>query len=185
MVEDDMGFCDAVDDSLGPKRRRYSHLENARPQESQSFEKALKDENDKAISFYETGEVADSRVELVEANKSIALDKSPNSITISYESKSRKDTAAAFRKAYDFLAQHWGYKSVDHMIAIAHTEILAKAIADPIKFAPSALKAIPQIQEKIHPQEKVTAKERVPSGGKSEIVKRINEHYGNSPRGST
>lgn len=146
------------------------------------FEAALKAENDKAISFYENGEVAESRAELVETNKNIALDKSPNSITVTYESRSRKDIAQAHRLLYDFLAQHWGYKSADHMIAVAHTEILAKAIADPIKFAPSALKAIPQIQEKIHPQEKVTAKETIPGGSKSEILERIQSHYNHQPK---
>lgn len=170
MVEDD------------PKNRRHKNTEKARPQESQSFEKALKDENDKAISFYEKGEVAESRADLVEINKDIALDKSPNSMTITYESKSRKDVAAQKRAIADFLAQHWGYKTAEHMMMVARIEIIAKSIADPIKFAPSALKAIAQLQEEIYPQEKVTAKETIPSGGKSEIVKRINEHYGNSPQ---
>lgn len=183
MVDDSKGFCATVEGSFGPKRcetqRKNSHQEKVLTHETQGV---IEDENDKAISFYEKGEVADSRSDLVEANKNIASDRSPNSLTITYEAKSRKDTAAAFRKAYDFLAQHWGYKSADHMIAVAHTEILAKAIADPLKFGPSALKAIPQIQEKIHPQEKVTAKERIPGGGKSEIIKRIEGHYQNSPK---
>lgn len=179
MAEDGKGFCATVEDFHDPKKRAAHQREKSRTQESQSFEKALRDENAKTLSFYEKGEVADSRAELVEANKDIALNRSPNSLTITYESNSRKDLAAATKTLCDFLAQHWGYKTIDHMIAVAQVEFIAKAIADPIKFAPSALKAISQIQEQIHPQEKVTAKETIPSGGKSEIVKRINEHYRN------
>ena len=118
-------------------------------------------------------EKADEAARLIEANKNIALEKSPNSILISYEGRNNR-FVDDLRKVYDYIAQNvYGFKTMDHMIAIAHTEIVARCIEDPVKFGPSAIKAIAQIQEKIHPQEKITAKKEVPGSSKHEIIKRL------------
>jgi hypothetical protein len=144
--------------------------------EKKSEAEIVKAENYKIRTFYETSKVDKkdkSRGELVEANKNIALNRSPNHIMVQYENRTPGAFHKDIRAIYDFLCQGFGYKGSDHMIAILHVELIAKGIADPLKFGPSALKAVPQIQEKTHPKEKITAKEKISSERKEEIIERL------------
>ena len=119
---------------------------------------------------------ADEAAKLIKANKHIALEKSPNSIIVSYETKNNR-FVEDLRRVYNFIAETYGFKSMDHMIAIAHGEILARAIEDPLKYGPAAIKAISQIQEKIHPQEKLSAKTKIAGQTKQEIIRRLEGHF--------
>jgi hypothetical protein len=119
---------------------------------------------------------SDEATELVKANKSIASDRSPNSITITYEGKNNR-FVEDLRRVYNFIAESWGYKSMDHMIAIAHTEIVARAVQDPLKFGPAAIKAIAQIQDKIHPKEKITATQKIAGESKQDRIDRLMGHF--------
>ena len=121
-------------------------------------------------------EKSDEAKQLIEANKNIALEKSPNSVTVEYEARNFR-FVEDLRRVYNFIAQGWGYKSMDHMIAILHTEVIAKGIADPLKYGPSALKAVPQVQEKIHPKEKISGKKTIPGDGKHKIIARLESHF--------
>jgi len=112
--------------------------------------------------------------ELLERNRDIAASQSPNSIDAKYETS--KDIHKELTKLYNFLSQSFGYKTIDHMIAVAHTVLIAEVIANPTKMgAQTALKAIEQAQANTRPpEEKASAK--VPQESKNEIIKRIADH---------
>lgn len=117
---------------------------------------------------------------LMSVNKSIAAERSPNSIPVEYE-KDNKKMHDGLKKLYDFLAQTYGYQTFDHMIAVAHSIILAKAIAQPeIVFLPGGaniIKAIEQAQANIRPKPD-PAEKKLPRGeSKTDITQRMVEHF--------
>ena len=76
---------------------------------------------------------------------------------------------------YDFLANHYGYITMEHMVAVAHALIIAKAIANPDKVGPAVVKAIEQTQNNIRPLEKKEALKPA-TESKEQLFERIAEH---------
>jgi hypothetical protein len=107
---------------------------------------------EKPASSRKIAELANDLEQLVRKNRDIAASESPNSILPKYAT--RKEVHQELVKLYNFLANRFGYKTFDHMIAVAHTVLIAEAIAHPTKFgAQNAIKAISQAQDNIRPPE--------------------------------
>jgi hypothetical protein len=78
---------------------------------------------------------------------------------------------------YDFLANEFGYRSIDHMISVAHTILVAKTIANPSGPTQGVMKSIEQIQENIRPKGDLTQGKMSKGDSKNEIIKNMEEHF--------
>jgi hypothetical protein len=121
-------------------------------------------------------QIASELSDLMKINQSIALDRSPNSI-LSDESTYKEKSDVFLKKLYDFLANEFGYRSIDHMISVAHTLLLAKTIANPSGPTQGVMKSIEQIQENIRPKGDLTQGKMSKGDSKNEIIKNMEEHF--------
>lgn len=118
--------------------------------------------------------------ELLEKNREIASQQSPNSIVPEY--KTSKEIHKELTKIYNFLAETFGYKTMDHMIAVAHTVLIAEAIANPAKMgSQTAIKAIEQAQANIRPPAEKATAGKIAQEAKPDIIKRLVEHLSQAP----
>ena len=121
-------------------------------------------------------QTADDIAELITVNKGIALDRSPNSILP--DEATYKDKSDIFlKKLYDFLAQQFGYQTIDHMVNVAQVLLVANAIAAPKGPTQGAIKAIEQIKENIRPKGDHAQGKLVKGDAKNEIIKSFEEFY--------
>jgi hypothetical protein len=113
---------------------------------------------------------------LLEINRDIASQQSPNSVD--YNPDSGNPIHKELVKLYNFLAQFHGYKTIDHMIAVAHATIIAEAIASPATFGVQAIKAIEQAQKNVRPPDDKAVPGKLPQGeSKRDILKRLEDHF--------
>lgn len=68
------------------------------------------------------------------------------------------------RAEYDRCARVWGFADMIHMMAVAHTEMVARAIHDPASFGREGLRALKDLAPMLYPAERVTAKRTLPAG---------------------
>lgn len=138
----------------------------------------LEKKSDKKIE-----KLAENISSLIEANQSIASEKSPNSIVPSY--KDDQKIHVELKKLYDFISQTYGYKTMDHMIAIAHSVIIAEVIAKPeVAFLPGGaniIKAIEQAQKNMRPDAKQEPSKMPKGESKRDIAERLAEHFSKPP----
>lgn len=124
---------------------------------------------------------------LMEVNQSIASEKSPNSIVPTY--KEDKAVHKELKRLYDFIAQTYGYATMDHMIAIAHSILIAEVIAKPeLAFLPGGgniIKAIDQAQKNTRPDTKQEASKMPKGESKRDIINRLAKHFESNPQKSS
>ena len=120
---------------------------------------------------------------LIEQNKEIASQRSPNSIVPQYSDD--KHIHKELKQLYDFLAQTYGYATFDHMIAVAHSVLVAKVIAKPdLVFLPGGgaiLKAIDQAQKNIRPEAKQEPSKMPKGETKKDILERMAKYFPQTP----
>jgi len=121
-------------------------------------------------------QTADDIAELITVNKGIALDRSPNSI-LPDESIYQEKSDIFLKKLYDFLAQQFGYQTIDHMVNVAQVLLVANTIANPKGPTQGAIRAMEQIKENIRPKGDHTQGKLVKGDTKGEILKSFEEFY--------
>ena len=120
--------------------------------------------------------LADDLDSLLRSNLNVASEKSPNSIEAD-PLKYKEEAHLFLKKLYDFLAQNFGYKSIDHMISVAHTLVIARAIAEPTSEHKNLMKSIEQVQANIRPKGETGQGKLGKGESKNEILRRMREHF--------
>jgi hypothetical protein len=92
--------------------------------------------------------------------------------------RTRREMHDYLRALYDDLATKWGFESMAHMMATAHTELVARAIDAPDRLGKEGLTALKEIAKLLFPAQKVTASRRLAAGDDREAVL---QHSGHPP----
>lgn len=112
-------------------------------------------------------------VEREDIRDAIAEIESAHTIEIS-ATKRKEELQQYLRRVYDDLAKSWSFTNMAHMMATAHTEIVARAIADPRAFGKEGIRALKDVSQLLYPTEKLSIKRRLPDGDTpSDLLNRI------------
>jgi acetylornithine deacetylase/succinyl-diaminopimelate desuccinylase-like protein len=102
-----------------------------------------------------------------------ALEEERGDITISV-TKRKAQLTEYLRHVYDQLAKSWQFEDMAHMLATFHTEVVARGIANPEKFAKDATRVGSDIARIVYPKETASIKRRLPPGeSKEQILERL------------
>ena len=106
------------------------------------------------------------------AIKAIVTDRKGD-VTISVTK--RKDQMTDYiRHVYDVAAQNWDFADMAHMLATYHTEVMARGIANPDRFARDATRVASDVARIVYPKETASIKRRLPDGEtKDQILDRL------------
>ncbi len=87
----------------------------------------------------------------------------------------RKDEMTQYiRHVYDEAAKSWEFADMAHMLATYHTEVMARGIANPERFARDATRVGSDIARIVYPKETASIKRRLPPGeSKEQILERL------------
>jgi hypothetical protein len=87
------------------------------------------------------------------------------------------------RHVYDQLAKSWEFTDMAHMLATFHTEVIARGIANPEKFAKDATRVGSDIARIVYPKETASIKRRLPPGeSKEQILERLVARLAEAPK---
>lgn len=106
-----------------------------------------------------------SREEVRDAISAIA----GSSIEVS-ATKRKEDMQQYLRHVYDELAREWSFENMVHMMATAHTEMVARAIAEPLLFGKEGIRALKDVAHLLYPIEKMSVKRQLPAGDTKETL---------------
>lgn len=85
----------------------------------------------------------------------------------------RKEALQEYLEAtYDRLARTWSFESMIEMMAVAHTELVARCIADPQTFGNKGLKALHEVSGLLYAPQKATVKKTLVPGDTAEKLLR-------------
>ena len=101
------------------------------------------------------------------------LETERGTITLSV-TKRKEELTQYLRHVYDQLAKSFSYEDMAHMLAAFHTEIIARGIVNPERFAREAAKAAADVAKIVYPKETASIKRSLPMGEtREEILARI------------
>jgi len=101
------------------------------------------------------------------------LEAERGTITLSV-TKRKEELTQYLRHVYDQLAKSWNYEDMAHMLATFHTEIIARGIVNPERFARDAAKTASDVAKIVYPKETASIKRTLPMGEtREEILARI------------
>lgn len=110
-----------------------------------------------------------------------ALESIENSRTQSIEltvTKRKEELQEYLEEVYDRLARSWNYENMIEMMAVAHTELVARAIADPQAFGHKGLKALHEISGLLYAPQKATVKKTlVPGDSAEKLLQRLQTRF--------
>ena len=106
------------------------------------------------------------------AVKAIVAEKGAE-VTISV-TKRKDEMTQYIRHVYDMAAKNWEFEDMAHMLATYHTEVMARGIANPDKFAKDATRVASDVARIVYPKETASIKRRLPPGeSKEQILERL------------
>ncbi len=83
----------------------------------------------------------------------------------------RKDQMTDYiRHVYDQAAKNWDFADMAHMLATYHTEVMARGIANPDRFAKDATRVASDVARIVYPKETASIKRRLPDGESKERI---------------
>lgn len=100
--------------------------------------------------------------------KAIIAEKSGD-ISISV-TKRKAQMTDYIRHVYDEAAKNWEFVDMAHMLATYHTEVMARGIANPDRFARDATRVASDVARIVYPKETATIKRRLPPGESKEVI---------------
>ena len=74
------------------------------------------------------------------------------------------------RHVYDEAAKAWQFADMAHMLATYHTEVIARGIANPDRFAKDATRVSSDVAKIVYPKETASIRRRLPSGETKEAI---------------
>jgi hypothetical protein len=83
----------------------------------------------------------------------------------------RKDQMTQYlRHVYDEAAKAWDFVDMAHMLATYHTEVIARGIANPDRFAKDATRVGSDVAKIVYPKETASIKRTLPPGESKEVI---------------
>lgn len=105
------------------------------------------------------------------AIKAIVAEKGEITISVT---KRKAQLTEYLRHVYDEAAKSWDFVDMAHMLATYHTEVMARGIANPEKFAKDATRVGSDVARIVYPKETASIKRRLPAGeSKEQILERL------------
>lgn len=88
--------------------------------------------------------------------------------------KRKEELQQYLRHVYDQLAKEWGFENMIDMMAVAHLEIVARAITNPEKYSNQGIRALKDVATLLYPPEKASMKRTLPAGDtKEKLLERL------------
>ncbi len=105
------------------------------------------------------------------AIKAIIQEKGDVTISVT---KRKGQLTEYIRHVYDQAAKSWEFADMAHMLATYHTEVIARGIANPDRFARDATRVGSDVARIVYPKETASITRRLPPGeSKEEILERL------------
>ena len=105
------------------------------------------------------------------AIKAIVQEKGDVTISVT---KRKGQLTEYIRHVYDQAAKSWEFADMAHMLATYHTEVIARGIANPDRFARDATRVGSDVARIVYPKETASITRRLPPGeSKEEILERL------------
>lgn len=120
-----------------------------------------------------------SRNDIKRAIADVEADRAVESAQVQLTITKRKSEYGDYlHELYNEMARGWKFDDMAHMMARAHTEIVARAIAQPETFAGEGLKALKEIARLVFPMQKATVTRSLPPGDtKEDVLQRLKSHF--------